>query len=114
MGSPMTEPRKRQWHVAETPGHGCCFSVGIQDAEGNMVADVVYREDGPLLVAAPDLYAALQQMIELVDHAASKDPHSPWCNGVHSEQGQCEGDYIGARIYDEARAALKKADGDAA
>jgi hypothetical protein len=52
------------------------------------------------------LREALAQMIELTDHADSKDPHSPWCNGVHSEQGQCEGEYIAAGIIGSARAAL--------
>lgn len=85
-----TVQRSRPWHVAEHPGHGCCFSVGIQDAEGNMIADVVYREDGPLLVAAPDLHAALREARE-------------WILG--------EGSLVPERLVDRMTAALAKAEG---
>ena len=64
-----------------------------------------------LIAAAPTMRSALERLLELFDHVESKDPHSPFCNGVHAESGQCEGDYIAAGILDDARAALRAAEG---
>lgn len=57
----------------------------------------------PLVQERDALRLALRRMVELVDHAESKVPHSPWCNGVH-EGSSCEGDYLSARLIEECRA----------
>lgn len=82
-------PRERlPWHVA-SPAHGCCNSVGIQDAEDNMVADVVYREDGTLISAAPDMFEALADCI--VSLCAANLEHLPSLAKARAALAKAEG-----------------------
>jgi hypothetical protein len=39
---------------------------------------------------------------------AEPNKHSPWCNGVHADNGTCEGEIMHARVEEQIRRAVKK------
>ena len=90
-----TGERRAPWRVADNPFYGCCFSVGIEDANGGAVADVTFREDGPLIAAAPDLLAFARSVAEYDEY---RDDHEDPLA-------------ILARIEAAARAVVAKAEG---
>lgn len=61
----------KPWRVTDAPSDACCHDVGIEDADGKMIADVCDRENGPLVAAAPDMRNVL--LAVLLFHTAS-----PW------------------------------------
>ncbi len=66
----------------------------VLDANGRAVCECIYAEHARLLIAAPDLLAALKDIAETVVHAPE---------GGHEEVADC------VRI---ARAAIRKAEGN--
>lgn len=65
--------------------HGCCFDFAIVDDEGERLAEVRGEECATLIVAAPDMLAALKECRETLRQI---------CEGQHPDNVCCH--HLGA------------------
>ena len=62
-------------------------------------------ESAALRARCEALTDALERAVACIGSAVPKE-HSPFCNGVHAENGACEGDYQVERLLEDLRALL--------
>ena len=45
---------------------------------------------------------AMAMLMDLAERNFRAKEHSPWCNGVHADNGACEGDYYANNVLESA------------
>ena len=75
----------------------------IKETEADARALAAVLEDARLVGEIREL---LRLCLTCMENAEA-NKHSPWCNGVHADNGACEGDFLVSRLMEQVRGQLK-------